>query len=192
MSSQRLPGKVLLPFRGSTVLKFLYDKCKIVSGIKKVVVLTSKRRDDDEIERLCIANNMLVFRGSLSNVLERFQDAAKFFCKSDDYVIRLCADSPLIDQELLSQFANTISSKAYFYSTRILKNNAFFSTTGKGNNIDAIRVFDLLKLRGETELIREHIIYGFDYNENFNLFESSKEYCDDICIDTLADYQRLS
>ena len=94
MSSQRLPGKVLLPFRDTTVLKFLYDKCKIVNGVKQVVVLTSTEHDDDEIEKVCNDNDMLIFRGSLSNVLNRFQEAAKFFCYLDDYVIRLCADSP--------------------------------------------------------------------------------------------------
>lgn len=192
MSSQRLPGKVLLPFKGSTVLKFLYDKCRGLRDIEQVVVLTSDRPDDDQIEHICQANNMLVYRGSLFNVLDRFQEAAKLFCNSEDIVIRLCADSPLISKRLLQDFANNISSKFSFFSTRYLQDGVFISTTGKGNNIDAFTAVELARLKGHNELVREHIIYGFDYGSKFCLYRTEKIFNQNECIDTLDDYQRLS
>ena len=192
MSSQRLPGKVLLPFKGSTVLKFLYDKCSGIRDIEQVVVLTSDRADDDKIEQICKANNMLVYRGNLFNVLDRFQEAAKLFCNSDDIVIRLCADSPLISKRLLQDFANNISSKFSFFSTRYLKDGVFISTTGKGNNIDAFTVAELARLNEYNELVREHIIYGFDYGSKFCLYKTEQIFNQNECIDTLDDYQRLS
>jgi spore coat polysaccharide biosynthesis protein SpsF len=192
MSSQRLPGKVLLPFKGSTVLKFLYDKCRGIRDIEQVVVLTSDRADDDKIELICKANNMLVYRGNLFNVLDRFQEAAKLFCNSDDIVIRLCADSPLISKRLLQDFANNISSKFSFFSTRYLEDGVFISTTGKGNNIDAFTVAELARLNEHNELVREHIIYGFDYGSKFCLYKTEQIFNQNECIDTLDDYQRLS
>lgn len=192
MSSTRLPGKVLLPFKESTVLQFLHDKCKSIKGIKQVVVLTSNMPDDDEIERACDINNIPIFRGSLPNVLERFQGAAKLYCNPDDIVIRLCADSPLIDKPLLQDFTDNITTKDSFFSTRYLEDGSFISSTGKGNNIDALTVSELVKLRGDNELVREHIIYGFEFGSKFSLYETIREFNENDCIDTIEDYQRLS
>lgn len=191
MSSERLPGKVLLPFKGSTVLEFLYKKCKDIEGIKDVVILTSDMPDDDKIEFTCKKNNMSFFRGSLLNVLMRFQDAANKFCSPTDVIIRLCADSPLIDKDLLQNFIDNITDKSHVFSTRYLKNGMFVSTTGKGNNIDAFKVAELGRLIGKNDLIREHIIYGLDYQKNFSLYKTEKTYKNNECIDTFEDYRRL-
>lgn len=191
MSSTRLPGKVLLPFKGSTVLEFLYDKCKDLKGIEKVVILTSDMPDDDAIEDTCHANSIPVFRGNLINVLGRFQEAAKVFCNLNDVVIRLCADSPLIDKSLLQDFSDDITPKDHFFSTRYLENGVFFSTTGRGNNIDALKVNELEKLSGDCDLEREHIIYGFEYGNKFRLYDSNREFNENECIDTAEDYERL-
>lgn len=192
MSSTRLPGKVLLPFRGTTVLQYLYERCISIEGITKVVILTSDMSDDDAIKDVCELSNIPFFRGSLLNVLERFQKASQSFCNPNDFVIRLCADSPLIDRSLLQAFTNDVSSNYSFFSTRYLKNGVFISTTGKGNNIDAVTVSALAKLKGINELIREHIIYGFDYSDGFRLFKSSQKFDENNCIDTVDDYRRLS
>ena len=191
MSSTRLPGKVLLPFKGSTVLEFLYDKCKDLEGIEKVVILTSDMPDDDAIEHTCHVNSIPVFRGSLFNVLGRFQEAAKVFCNPSDVVIRLCADSPLIEKSLLQNFSDDITPKHHFFSTRYLQNGAFVSTTGKGNNIDALKVNELEKLSGDSDLEREHIIYGFEYGSKFRLYDSNRKFNENECIDTPEDYERL-
>jgi len=198
MSSSRLPGKVLLPFGESTVLQTIHKKCSCISGVKAVVILTSTEADDDKIQELCSVNDMQVFRGSLYNVLERFQDAAKVICKPQDFVVRLCADSPLISPTLLQDFINDLNNDDVVLSTRCVSNKRITSTTGKGNNLDAIIASELLNLSGHNELIQEHIIYGFDYSRGFRLFKPSFElelelhqnY--DQCIDTAEDYSRLN
>jgi spore coat polysaccharide biosynthesis protein SpsF len=191
MSSTRLPGKVLLPFKGSTVLEFLYGKCRGLRGVEKVVILTSTMPDDDAIEDICLANAMPVFRGSLYDVLRRFQEAAKAYCNANDFVIRLCADSPLIEASLLQNFSDNITSTDYFFSTRYLRNGTYISTTGKGNNIDAVKVSELEKLSSDSDLVREHIVYGFDYGSKFRLYDSKQIFSENNCIDTLEDYKRL-
>lgn len=191
MSSTRLPGKVLLPFRGSTVLEFLYDKCREIDDIADVIVVTSILASDDAIEQVCNRRNILIFRGSLSDVLARFQRAAKTYCRPDDVVIRLCADSPLIDRALLQQFVDDITPHDLFFSTRYLDETGFISTTGKGHNIDAIKVAELQKLSSDNELAREHIVYGFDFQHKFRLYVGDRKQNTNDCIDTIADYRRL-
>ena len=192
MSSQRLPGKVLLPFRGSTILKHTYDKCKKINGVKSVFILTSNEPEDDEIENMCNLNKISIFRGSLSNVLERFQDAARLHCNSEDFIIRICADSPLSDEVFLQDFSNQISEKYFYFSTRFFDGDSFKSSTGKGNNVDAIKVSELFKLKPENELIREHIIYGFEFGKKFKLYKTKSLFNENDSIDTLEDYERLS
>ena len=134
---------------------------------------------------------MFIFRGSLPNVLERFQKAARLYCKPNDVIIRLCADSPLLDQALLQDFSDNIKKEKSFFSTRYLDEDIFVSTTGKGNNIDALTVSELVNIKGDSELIREHIVYGFDYGDKFSLYHAKESYNENECIDTVEDYQRL-
>tara|TARA_B100000579_G_C22779588_1_gene828540 strand:- start:281 stop:895 length:615 start_codon:yes stop_codon:yes gene_type:complete len=192
MSSKRLPGKVLMGFRGSNVMRYLYDKCAQIKGINNIVILTSLNEDDNKIEEYCKKNKMAFFRGSLENVLQRFKDAAKFFCNDDDLVIRLCADSPLIDKNLLQDFVSELNIRDQFVSTRVLENCTFTSTTGKGNNIDAMKVSDLHMIDGKNDLIREHIIYGFDFHMKFRLYLPKESLCENGCIDTKSDYVKLA
>jgi spore coat polysaccharide biosynthesis protein SpsF len=191
MSSERLPGKVLLPFKDSTVIGHLYEKCINLKDIKKVVIITSDKKDDDAIVEYCRQNNMSVFRGSLLNVLDRFKKAALEYCSSNDVIIRLCGDSPLIDIQLLQDFINNITCEYSYFSTRFMKNGVFKSTTGKGNNIDALVVEKLLKINETNAMVREHIIYGFDFNNEFFQYKSSQSFNDNDCIDTVEDYERL-
>ena len=55
--------------------------------ISKLIVATSNDSSDDVIERLCVTNNILVFRGDLNNVLDRFYQCAKKYNAKD--IIRL-------------------------------------------------------------------------------------------------------
>ena len=198
MSSSRLPGKVLLPFGDSTVLQTIYEKCRCISGVKNVVILTSTETDDDEIQELCSLNDMQIFRGSLNNVLGRFQDAARAICKAQDFIVRICADSPLISASLLQDFIDDLDCDDVVLSTRCVSNKGIISTTGKGNNLDAIITSELLNIIAHDESIREHIIYGFDYSKGFRLFKPNFELESELklnlnqCIDTEEDYARLT
>ncbi len=192
MSSSRLPGKVLLPFRDSTVLQYLYRKCEDINGIDKVVILTSVESSDDEIERICDLEGMKVFRGDLLNVLKRYKSASRLLCEEEDYVIRLCADSPLIDSALIQSFTNAIRAEDKFFSTRKLVEGELQSFTGKGNNLDAFRVDYLLQLNELTEENREHLVYAVNYSKDSRTYETDLTFPTDLCIDTLSDYQRLS
>ena len=95
MSSSRLPGKVLLPLAGKSVLSHIIDRLANAKLVTNILVATSEDRTDDPIAEFCSTHCIEVFRGSLSDVLDRFYNAAKNV--KADVVVRITADCPMID-----------------------------------------------------------------------------------------------
>ena len=82
-------------------------------SIDKVVLATSDFSKDDEL--LVIADNLGIsgFRGSESNVLDRFSRAA--LVHKADVVVRVCADNPFVDHEEIDRLVNFL----LFYYLRL-------------------------------------------------------------------------
>lgn len=100
MSSTRLPGKVLKPIVGRPMLDLQLERLKRATAIDKLIVATSDQPDDDPIARLCEQQDIGVFRGSLSDVLGRYHGALGAFGPAD-HVVRLTADCPLADPDVI-------------------------------------------------------------------------------------------
>lgn len=95
MSSTRLPGKVLLPLAGKPVLAHVLTRIYSCRTIDKIIVATSDDPSDDPIANYCLNEGIEVFRGSLSDVLDRYYQCARRF--NSDTIVRLTADCPAID-----------------------------------------------------------------------------------------------
>lgn len=100
MSSSRLPGKVLLKVCGKTILEHVIRRLENVSPASEIIVATTRNKKDGSVEALCKSIGVSCFRGDEDNVLQRCIDAVQAF--DLDHVIRLGADSPLIDCEVIS------------------------------------------------------------------------------------------
>ena len=113
MSSTRLPGKILLDLNGKPVLQNIVERIKRAKDIDEVIVATSTNKDDDIVESFLQEHNMNVFRGSLTNVLERFYHCAKQY--NADIVIRFTADNALIDPDLIHEAVTLYKNKSVDY-----------------------------------------------------------------------------
>ena len=100
MASTRLPGKVLLPIEGRPVLWHIVNRLRAVPQVHDVVIATGDRVPDDPIESFAHDAGIACFRGSEDDVLDRFYQAARTF--RGDPVVRVTADCPLIDPQLVS------------------------------------------------------------------------------------------
>ncbi len=99
--STRLPGKVLRPLAGRSVLGWVLRAAGGAAGIDAVVVATSTDPADDAVETEALELGVQVVRGSENDVLSRFLLAAdQHPC---DAIVRLTADCPLLDPSLISQ-----------------------------------------------------------------------------------------
>ena len=121
MNSSRLPGKVLLDICGLPVLVHVVRRVQQAKNVDKVILATSNTCSDDSLERCCIQNQIKCFRGSEDDVLDRFYKAVQWAgAKEEDYVVRITADCPFIDAEVIDLVVETaIKSKCDYVSNTI-------------------------------------------------------------------------
>jgi len=72
MSSTRLPGKVLADIEGKTMLERVVARRKRAKLVDRVIVATSSGQADDRVAELCAAIDLVCFRGSEDDVLDRY------------------------------------------------------------------------------------------------------------------------
>jgi spore coat polysaccharide biosynthesis protein SpsF (cytidylyltransferase family) len=97
VGSTRLPGKIMKKILGKTVLIHDLDRIKEMKTINKIVVATTDLEEDDIIvkEVKGYDGDIGIYRGSESDVLDRYYKAAKEF--NADVIVRITSDCPLID-----------------------------------------------------------------------------------------------
>ena len=101
MGSTRLPGKVLKKIKGKTILEHVINRLKFSTKLDKIIVATTTNPSDDLIVDLCKKKEILFFRGSEDNVLERYFETATYH--NLDVVVRVTSDCPLIDANILDK-----------------------------------------------------------------------------------------
>jgi glutamate-1-semialdehyde aminotransferase/spore coat polysaccharide biosynthesis protein SpsF (cytidylyltransferase family) len=99
MGSSRLPGKTVADVAGQPLLLHVVERVRNARRVDKVVVATTNQSSDDPIAALCQAEKVQYFRGSENDVLDRFYKTAQ--ANSADIVVRITADCPLIDPEVI-------------------------------------------------------------------------------------------
>lgn len=99
--STRLPNKVLKDLCGKPALQRMIERVKKSRLVDEVMVITSIEKNNLPILRLCADLGVRVGIGSEDDVLDRFFQSAKLL--SPEYVIRLTADCPCFDAELLDE-----------------------------------------------------------------------------------------
>ncbi len=99
--SNRLPGKVLLPLCGSTVLGQVASRVKSSTQLDAVWIATTTDLGDDAVQSEATRLGLPCFRGSVEDVLGRYHDSA--VAAAADAVVRVTSDCPLFDSALLNQ-----------------------------------------------------------------------------------------
>lgn len=101
MGSTRVPGKVMRMLDGTPVLDWTLNALFRASGIDHVVLATSNLPQDDKIAAWCEVHDIECFRGSESDVLDRFYRCAVEY--KADVVLRLTCDCPFLDPNVVSE-----------------------------------------------------------------------------------------
>lgn len=100
MGSQRLPGKVLRPLAGRTVLGWVVRAARDSAALDELLVATTDRPEDDAVVAECARLGVDCFRGDSDDVLTRFMGALAD--RQADAVMRFTADCPLLDPALIA------------------------------------------------------------------------------------------
>jgi len=162
MSSRRFPGKVLQALHGTPMLVFLIHRIQQASCIDKLVVATSINPADDVIVEYLKGSGIDIIRGSEDDVLTRYLQALEAF--PAQHVIRITADNPLSDPELLDLNAQNFLEKNLDY--------AYMKNVPVGTACDIFRSDVLRYIDEHTHNLycREHInAYILDHQHTFRL-----------------------
>jgi spore coat polysaccharide biosynthesis protein SpsF (cytidylyltransferase family) len=117
LGSSRLPGKALADVCGEPLLGRVLTRAKAIPGIHGVVVATTTLARDDAICEAASAYGADSFRGSESDVLDRYYGAAR---KAEAaVVVRITADCPLLDPEVSGQVVAALGDGSADYASNI-------------------------------------------------------------------------
>lgn len=193
-SSSRLPGKVLKPINGKTIIQHIYDRVAQIVPKENIVITTSTEASDDVIEEYCKENDLKYFRGDLNDVAKRFLDVG--VANKWDYVTRINGDNLFIDLETVStmveiaqenkfDFISNVKGRTFPYGMSVeLVNVAFYKqlyTTVIANN-DGYKEHVTLCLYENEDLGKIH----FHYNTKFPEAKGWK-----FAVDTQEDFDRV-
>tara|TARA_B100000886_G_C20389402_1_gene477565 strand:+ start:699 stop:1373 length:675 start_codon:yes stop_codon:yes gene_type:complete len=171
LSSKRLPEKVLKKINGLEIIKHVIKNLKMSKHKLKIVVVTSNYKSDQRLITFLKKNNIIYFRNSLSNVLDRLLKCAlKYNAK---YFIRINGDSPFIDCKVIDKMITVHKANPYKFD---LITNVFPRTFPKGQSVEIIKT-NCLKNISNKKLSRhhkEHVTkYIYDNNKLFKIMNLS-------------------
>ena len=166
MGSSRLPGKVLMNVEGTSMIKFMYDRVKQSKLVDKIILATTINEIDNPVFDLCKKENILCFRGSENDVLDRYYKAALPY--NPQIIVRLTADCPLIDPKLIDKTINLfIENKVDYASNTVPPDIKKFPD---GSDVEVFSFENLKKswINSKDPKEREHVTFYFwKSNNNF-------------------------
>jgi spore coat polysaccharide biosynthesis protein SpsF (cytidylyltransferase family) len=118
MGSSRLPGKVLADIAGEVMLGRVVARLQRSRNVNHIVVATTDTDLDDAVEQFCQQRCWAFFRGSEADVLDRYYRTAKAF--QADAIVRVTADCPLIDPEVVDRVVATYLAGDCDYASNTL------------------------------------------------------------------------
>ena len=170
MSASRLPGKVLLDIGGKPMLAHVIERTMIAKFVDMVSVATTIDPSDDAIEAFCRKYGINFYRGSMQDVLDRYYRAAQLF--DADTVIRITADCPLIDPDLIDETVSALQTRRLDFTSNRLP-PPFNRTYPIGLDVEVVRFAALEQAWREAKEAheREHVLpYLYEEPGRFKTF----------------------
>tara|TARA_A100001015_G_scaffold191004_1_gene212825 strand:+ start:2793 stop:3572 length:780 start_codon:yes stop_codon:yes gene_type:complete len=78
-ASTRLPNKCLLKINDKTVIEHIIYRAKQIKNADKIILCTTTEKADDVLEKIGLQNEILVYRGSIKDKLQRWKEACESY-----------------------------------------------------------------------------------------------------------------
>jgi spore coat polysaccharide biosynthesis protein SpsF len=153
--SSRLPFKVLSDLSGQPMLARVVERVRAARRVDDVVVATSDSSTDDPLEALAVERKWSLVRGSLHDVLSRFQLAAER--SQADVVVRITADCPFIDPDIIDRVVAAFheANPKVDYASNVWPVRTF--ARGLDTEVFSRRALDLSARDATAQPHREHV-----------------------------------
>ncbi len=194
MTSTRLPGKVLLPLAGKTVLGHLIERLKKSAYLDGICVATTVNGHDDSIAALAAAAGVMCFRGSEQDVLGRVVGAAEF--SGADIIVEITGDCPANDPKVVDRAVEEFFAGDVDYVSNFMTET--FPTGGFEVQVFRTKVLKEVAALTQDPIDRTHVSYYiYMHPEKYRLagFAASPEATAPelrVVLDEPADYELVS
>ena len=174
--STRLPGKILKKINDESLLEIHLKRLNKCKNISKIIVATTNKPEDKVIYDYTTDLGFNSFRGSESDVLDRFYQAVRN--EKPDWIVRVTSDCPLLDSILIDSVINMALENDLDYCCNILDEKY-----PDGQDIEVMKFSALEKawkhasLPSEREHVTTYIRKNCDYNGG-KLFKSMNYPCE--------------
>ncbi len=92
MGSTRLPGKSMMDLAGAPLVVRMIERIRRCTRVDQVVLATTQKPEDDVLEKVAYSYGITAFRGSESDLVDRYYQAALAF--KADVIVRIPGDNP--------------------------------------------------------------------------------------------------
>ena len=173
IGSSRFPEKVLQEVNGFSMLGLHLYRLKESCYGNTITVATTKEEKAEQIIRIAKAMDVEVYKGSTTDVLDRFYHAASLSKINPDYIVRVTSDCPLIDAKIIDEVVQMTVSNDLDYGSNVLKQEF-----PDGQDIEVIKYSALEKAWNEAKLSSErehvtHISRKYSYFFNKTMFKAA-------------------
>ena len=166
--SRRLPGKVLKKLSNLTLLEWVIKRVKKSKKIDKIVLATSNLKADIQLKIFAKKNKIFFFSGSNKDVLKRFYDVALLY--KPKIIIRVCADNPFIDHNLLDILIKKFNHKKFDYSFNHQTMLSNYYADGFGGEIFTYNLLKKINKEADKTKHREHVtLYVWENIKKFKI-----------------------
>jgi spore coat polysaccharide biosynthesis protein SpsF len=193
MGATRLPGKPLKEVLGKPLIAYQLERMSRATKAGAMIVATTTNPADQQIVDFCQQKQVPVFCGSEDDVLSRYYEAASTF--HVDVIVRICADCPLIDPEVIDL---VIDAYLNLYPNYDYVSNTMERTFPRGMDVEVISFHSLEQafFQAKQHREREHVTpYLYCHPEMFKLgsvVHEPNESHHRWTVDTQEDFQLIS
>ena len=188
LSSRRFPAKVLYPINDMSLLQMILSRVSKSLLIDDIVVATTIDSSDDPLVSWLQSHNYNFYRGSISNVLQRFYLASLPFKPS--IIVRITADDPFKDPSIIDSALHTLLSNPELDYV----SNTLDPTFPEGLDIEVFRfnalecAYQKATLLSDLEHVtpyiwsRDHVfnLFNFKYHHDLSSYRLTVDYKSDL------------
>ena len=173
MGSTRLPGKVLMEVNGRPLLAYQLDRISKSKKLDRVIVATSTLEKDNAIENFCKDYGVDCYRGSENDVMSRYYECAKKY--NPDTVVRMTADCPLIDPEIIDKVVQKFECDNVDYCGNTVPPESSRFPDGSDVEVFSMKALERSNVEVKDTRLREHVTFQFWQDKNYTSNQYTQE-----------------
>ena len=167
-TSKRFPNKVLKKIGKDTLIEIVVKRLKKSKKINKIIVAIPKNSKQRNLKSILKKKKIEFFEGSEKNVLDRYYKTSLKY--QPKYIVRITADCPLIDFQIVDKLTSIAERKNLDYVT-----NTQPPTFPDGLDVSVISFKALQNTwqKAKSDFDKEHVVTYIQKSKKFQSFNYS-------------------